>query len=113
MATAVIAGFATVAIAGLATRAVSLQRAEAARRLADVRHRDAVAEIRRGFELLRSSNAKAALERLEASASLDPGLAGSLVGRWLEARLHGEQAILLDTTLMAADQAEPGLPDLY
>ena len=113
MATALIAGLATVVIAGVAARAVSLQRAEAARRLAEVRHRDAVAEVRRGFELLRSSNAKAALERLEASAALDPGLAGSLVGRWLEARLHGEAAILLDTSQMAASQAEPTLPDLY
>jgi WD40 repeat protein len=78
-----------------------------------VRHRDAVAEVRRGFELLRSSHAKAALERLEASAAIDPELAGSLVGRWLEARLHGEEAILLDTTRMAASQAEPTLPDLY
>jgi WD40 repeat protein/tRNA A-37 threonylcarbamoyl transferase component Bud32 len=108
-----IAGLATVAIGGLAARAVSEQRAEAARRLVEVQHRDAVAEVRRGFELLRSSNARAALERLAACAAIEPALAASVPGRWLEARLHGEEAILLDTSRVAALRAEPGLPDLY
>jgi serine/threonine protein kinase/WD40 repeat protein len=70
-----------------------------ARRLAEshaeIRQREAVAELRRGFESWRGGDAAAAVAHLRACGTIDATLADSLAGRWLLGRLHGEQAILL------------------
>ena len=53
-------------------------------------------ELRRGFEAMRAGNVAAALQQLQATRAIDPGLAESLAGRWLVRRTHGEMEILLE-----------------
>jgi serine/threonine protein kinase/WD40 repeat protein len=73
---------------------------------------EAAAELRRGFEAWRTGNAAAAMDHLRACAAMDDvlggSLAGSVGGRWLSARLHGEWDMLL-----APDGENGGRPDLY
>jgi WD40 repeat protein/tRNA A-37 threonylcarbamoyl transferase component Bud32 len=112
--TTALAAAVAVLAGGLALQARYLQRQEAARRLDDVRSRDAAAELRRGFELWRSASGGAAADRLAACAAIDPELASSLAGRWLEARLHGEEALLLPApTSSPTTLPDGGPPDIY
>lgn len=92
---------ATAAAAAVAVAVWSSQaRDQEARRLAESRNeiqrREAVAELRRGFDAWRTGDAAAALAHLRSCATIDAALADSLAGRWLLGRLHGEQAILLE-----------------
>ncbi len=104
---------AAVVVAATAWRIVTIQRAEVAQRAAEVRHRDAAAELRRGFELLRSGSGEATLAGLAAAREADAALADSFVGRWLEARAHAEERILFDMN-RATPPPMPGEPvDLY
>ena len=82
-----------VALAALAYQ--GHQRRLLADRAAEVRGLQAAATLRRGFESWRTGDVQGALSQLDACRALDPQLAASLAGRWLAARLHGEEAILL------------------
>jgi len=104
---------ATVAAGGLllALWATSERTREARRHAASQAERgrlEAATELRRGFEAWRTGNAAAAVDHLRACQTQDPGLAGSLAGRWLLARLHGEHDLLL-----APADARAPRPDLY
>lgn len=79
----------------------------AARREGEIRKQQAVAELRRGCEALRAGNVAGAIAQLEAARGLDPALADSLAGRWLNRRMHGEQAILLTPETTATSVASP------
>ena len=69
---------------------------------------EAATELRRGFEAWQTGNATAAVDHLKTSATMDGELAGSVAGRWLLSRLHGEHDMLL-----APENAAPARPDLY
>lgn len=104
---------ATAATAAVAVAVWSNQaRDQEARRLAEsrdeIQRREAVAELRRGFDAWRTGDAAAALANLRACGAIDGTLANSLAGRWLLGRLHGEQAILL-----APDGASNKPIDIY
>jgi len=78
---------------------------------AEIRRQSAAAALRRGFESLRSANVAGALEQIEKTRRLDPGLADSIAAKWLERRLHGEREILIPPP-PEADGA-PRRRDLY
>ena len=104
---------ATAAVAAVAVAVwVSQARDQEARHLAEsrdeIRRREAVAELRRGFDAWRTGDAAAAIAHLRACGTIDAALADSLAGRWLLGRLHGEQAILLEP-----DGASGKPADLY
>ena len=69
---------------------------------------EAATELRRGFEAWQTGNATAAVDHLKTSAMMDGALAGSVAGRWLLSRLHGEHDMLL-----APASPLPPRPDLY
>lgn len=73
----------------------NLERQQSARRMAEVRGHQAAATLRRGFESWRTGDVLGALGQLDTCRTLDPQLADSLAGRWLRARLHGEETILI------------------
>ncbi|MFM8414337.1 MAG: WD40 repeat domain-containing serine/threonine-protein kinase [Planctomycetota bacterium] len=82
----------------------------------DLQRQRAVAELRRGFEALRVGNVAEAIRQLEATRAVDPALADSLAGRWLERRMHGERGILLDAAAVTQRVAGAGTArprDLY
>jgi len=93
----------TLAVALLAAAAAAgwagLERLREANRGAaqreELRRQAAVAELRQGFETLRTGNIAAALAKLDKTRSLDPALADSFAGRWLVRRAHNEVATLL------------------
>lgn len=58
-------------------------------------HVDAVFHLRRGFETWRGGNVREALGALGASTAAEPGLADSIAGGWLLARVHGERVTIL------------------
>jgi WD40 repeat protein len=94
------------------------QRARDSRRLVEredeIRRQRAVAELRRGFEALRAGNVAEAAGQLEATRAIDPGLAGSLAGRWLLRRSHGERSILWgEDPLGSAEDSPSRTRDLY
>jgi len=98
-------------VAGWALR----ERSRASRLTLDHRRQlaasEAAAELQRGCDALRTGNVSAALAHLRATRAIDPGLADSLAGRWLEHRTHEEE-----TTLLApSGRPERGDPprDLY
>lgn len=70
------------------------QRRQLESRVAEVRGHQAAATLRRGFESWRTGDVVGALAQWEKCRQLDGELAGSLAGRWLRARLHGEESIL-------------------
>lgn len=107
------AAVAAVAIAGAAWKAVLLSRAETAATLAKMRHRDAAVELRRGFDLLRSGSAAAAIEGLAEASQIDAAVAGSVAGQWLTARSHGEEAMLLDLRANAGGPTAGEPLDIY
>jgi len=69
---------------------------------------EAATELRRGFEAWQTGNATAAIDHLRGCSTIDGQLAGSLAGRWLLSRLHGEHDMLL-----APANPLPPRPDLY
>jgi WD40 repeat protein len=113
----VVAGLAAIAvIASLAAGWIGLERIREAGRTAAretaLRRQRAVAELRRGFEALRSGNVAEAAGKLAAAGGLDGPLADSLPGRWLLRRAHGEREILLGVDpLPAAIGKAPPLPE--
>lgn len=86
---------AALALAGWASSERSRELARHAATSADMRRHEAATALRRGFDAFRTGNAAAALNQLDACRRIDPGLADSFAGRWLEHRLHGEQTLLL------------------
>lgn len=86
---------AAVGLAGWAAGERSRERARHAATAADMRRHEAATALRRGFDAFRTGNAGAALGHLDACRQIDASLALSFAGRWLERRLHGEQALLL------------------
>lgn len=116
----VVASLAAVAIgtslaAGWAGRDRLRVAANAAEREHELRHRQAVAQLRRGCEAVRAGNVAEAVGALAETRSLDASLADSLAGRWLVRRTHGELAILVGTDPMTAAAGLRGNPpqDLY
>jgi len=102
LAAAAVAGWAVVERSRAALRARIHQQ--------EIARRDAAAELRRGFEALRGGNVASSLAHAETAGKADSGLAGSLAGRWLIRRTHGEREILLAAPKNAtADQPR----DLY
>ena len=89
------AAAAAVVVAVWSSRARDHEARRLAESHAEIRQREAVAELRRGFDSWRSGDAAAAVVHLRACGTIDAALADSLAGRWLLGRLHGEQAILL------------------
>ncbi|MFM7184055.1 MAG: WD40 repeat domain-containing serine/threonine protein kinase [Planctomycetota bacterium] len=83
------------AVAGWATFEGARERRVAAAHKEEILRQTAAAELRRGFESLRSANVAEALDRIEQTRRIDRGLADSLATRWLQRRLHGERQILL------------------
>ena len=81
-----------------------------AARAAEVRGHQAAATLRRGFEAWRAGDVAGALSQIESCRDLDRELADSLAGRWLRARLHGEEAILLGQD---GESGEEGAIDLH
>ena len=69
---------------------------------------EAASELRRGFEAWRTGNAQEAIGHLMASGKMDADLPASLAARWLMARLHGEQDMLI-----APDDPPGPRPDIY
>jgi len=67
---------------------------------------ESAVELRRGFEAWRTGNASAAVEHLRSCAARDDGLAGSLAGRWLLSRLHGERDLLLESARAGQPRAD-------
>jgi len=88
-----VAGAATVVASG-ALWLETNQRRQLESRVLEVRGHQAAATLRRGFESWRTGDVVGALSQWEACRQLDPDLAASLAGRWLRARIHGEEAIL-------------------
>lgn len=86
---------------------------QAAARGDEIRRRQAVTELRRGFEAFRAGNVAGALGQLQATRDDDPGLAGSLAGRWLLRRTHGERAVLLRPESGDSAAGAPRPSDLY
>lgn len=82
-------------LAGWAGIERSRERRQAAASRDVIRGQNAAAELRRGFESLRSANVAGALEQIRRTRAFDPTLADSLAAKWLERRLHGEREILL------------------
>ncbi|MFM8414530.1 MAG: WD40 repeat domain-containing serine/threonine protein kinase, partial [Planctomycetota bacterium] len=117
----VVVGLAAAAIAaGLVAGWTGFERIREAGRTAarenDLQRQRAVAELRRGFEALRAGNVAEARSQIEATRSVDPGLADSLAGRWLERRMRGERSILLDAAALHESVAGSGATrprDLY
>ncbi|MFM7206662.1 MAG: WD40 repeat domain-containing serine/threonine protein kinase [Planctomycetaceae bacterium] len=101
----------TTAIAGWAAVDRSRERRTAAGQREEIIRQNAAAELRRGFESLRSGNVAGALDQVEKTRALDPGLAGSLATRWLERRIHGEREMLLKPTPRPAGSRQR--PDLH
>jgi WD40 repeat protein len=77
----------------------------------ELRRQNAAAELRRGFESLRAANVAGAIEQMEKTRAIDPGLADSLAARWLERRLHGEREIVLRPATTPGVRSKR--PDLY
>ena len=115
----VVAGLAAAALAATLVAAWSgAERIREAGRMVaredDLRRQRAVAELRRGFEALRAGNVAEAIRQLEATRAIDPPLADSLAGRWLERRMHGEREILFAASPLAPPATGPARPrDLY
>ena len=95
-------------VAGWATRERSRDAQKNATIKLESDRLEAATELRRGFEAWQTGNATAAIDHLKTSATMDGELAGSLAGRWLLSRLHGEHDMLL-----APENASPARPDLY
>ncbi|MCE9631729.1 MAG: protein kinase [Planctomycetia bacterium] len=93
---AVAAVMATVA-AAWAVREQAAERARAVAREDTLAKQRAASELQQGFEAVRAGNIAGALEKLARTHALDPGLASSFAGRWLERRTHGERDVLLTT----------------
>lgn len=81
----------------------TIQRRQLESRVVEVRGHQAAATLRRGFESWRTGDVAGALAQWEACRQLDADLAGSLAGRWLRARIHGEEAILAGSGGPAVD----------
>lgn len=77
-----------------ADRARTLARTE--RQRAELVRHEATGALRQAFDAWRNGSVQGAIAKLRATRSLDPLLADSLAGRWLLARTHGEQRLLLD-----------------
>ena len=83
-------------IAGWSAIERSRERFKGAAQQEELRRQNAAAELRRGFESLRAGNVAGAIDHITNTRSIDPVLANSLATRWLERRLHGERATLLE-----------------
>jgi eukaryotic-like serine/threonine-protein kinase len=98
-------------VASLVAVWAGVERVRETRRVAshasDLARRQAVVELQRGFEALRSGNVASALEQMSKARSLDTSLADSLAGRWLVRRTHGEKEILLAPSATVANGGHP------
>jgi len=83
-------------LGGVIAADLSATRSRSQRQQAELLRHRAAAEMRLAFDSWRNGSVLAALEHLGDARSLDAGLAGSLAGAWLEARMHGEREMLLD-----------------
>jgi WD40 repeat protein len=92
----VAAAFLATCVAGWAALERSREQLKGAAQQEEIRRQNAAAELRRGFDSLRAANVAGALTQIKKTRSIDPGLADSLAARWLERRLRGDQAILLE-----------------
>jgi eukaryotic-like serine/threonine-protein kinase len=99
--------FATL-LAGWSIRERSREAAKQAAYRDDIRRHEATAELRSGFDAWRTGNAAGADGHLRACAKIDPQLADSVAGRWLDRRIHGEESIVLETQLRP-DGGRPGI----
>ncbi len=95
-------------VAGWLMRERSLEAAKQAVYRDDIRHHEATAELRRGFDAWRTGNAAGADGHLRACAKIDRQLADSIAGRWLTRRIHGEHSIVLETG-RRPDGSRPGI----
>ena len=95
-------------VAGWATRERSREAIKNATLKLESDRLEAATELRRGFEAWQTGNATAAIDHLRGCATMDGQLAGSLAGRWLLARLHGEHDMLLTSV-----NVSPARPDIY
>ncbi|MGI9177900.1 MAG: WD40 repeat domain-containing serine/threonine protein kinase, partial [Pirellulales bacterium] len=103
-----LAALAATAAAVWAVREQSAERMRALAREHALAKQRAAAELQQGFDAVRAGNVAAAIEKLTQTRGIDPGLASSFAGRWLERRTHGEREILLTAA------AAPGKPsDLH
>ena len=102
------AALAGLLVAGWATRERSREAKQTAAIKQESDRLEAATELRRGFEAWQTGNATAAVDHLRGCSTIDGELAGSLAGRWLLTRLHGEHDMLL-----APENASPARPDLY
>jgi eukaryotic-like serine/threonine-protein kinase len=102
------AALAGLLMAGWATRERSREAIKNAAIRLESDRLEAATELRRGFEAWQTGNATAAVDHLRGCSTMDGQLAGSLAGRWLLARLHGEHDMLL-----APVNPTPARPDLY
>ena len=103
-----IAAVAGLLVAGWATRERSRDADKNAAIKLESDRLEAATELRRGFEAWQTGNATAAIDHLRGCSTMDGQLAGSLAGRWLLTRLHGEHDMLL-----APANPLPPRPDLY
>jgi WD40 repeat protein/tRNA A-37 threonylcarbamoyl transferase component Bud32 len=95
-------------LAGWSMRERSIETAKQAAYRADIRRHEATAELRRGFDAWRTGNAAGADSHLRACVKIDPELADSIAGRWLACRVHGEDAVVLETD-RPPDGRRPGI----
>lgn len=95
-------------LAGWSIRERALETAKQAAYRADIRRHEATAELRRGFDAWRTGNAAGAEGHLRACTKIDPQLADSIAGRWLARRVHGEDAVVLETD-RRPDGRRPGI----
>ncbi len=102
------AALAGLLVAGWATRERSREAIKNAAIKLESERLEAATELRRGFEAWQTGNATAAVDHLRGCSTMDGQLAGSLAGRWLLTRLHGEHDMLL-----APVNPTPARPDLY
>lgn len=102
------AALAGLLVAGWATRERSREAIKNAAVKLESDRLEAATELRRGFEAWQTGNATAAVDHLRGCSTMDGQLAGSLAGRWLLTRLHGEHDMLL-----APVNPTPARPDLY
>lgn len=96
---AAIVGAAWIARAWLAEGRAATEQRDA------IRHQTAAVELQRAFEAWRTGNVSRSVAAAATVRSLDPPLADSVAGRWLEQRLHGERRMLFAPAAGAAAAA--------
>ena len=105
---------ASLALAALAATVTAMWavREQAAERVLGVAREDqlgkqrAVAELQQGFAAVRAGNITGALEKLARTRDIDPELASSFAGRWLERRTYGERDVLMAAVPAAGKPAD-------